>query len=108
MTPWTVAHQAPLSMGFPSQEYWNGLPFPSPGDLPDPKIKPISLVFFALQVDSLPTEPSGKSCFKYVYIYVNPNLLICRAGFLMFSYAVDCFDRLMEAMESSQNNNLNK
>ena len=35
VTPWTVAHQAPLSMGFPRQEYWSGLPFPSPGDLPD-------------------------------------------------------------------------
>ena len=39
VTPWTVAHQAPLSMGFPRQEYWSGLPFPSPGDLPDPGIK---------------------------------------------------------------------
>ena len=39
-TPWTVAHQAPLSMGFPRQEYWSGLPFPSPGDLPDPGIEP--------------------------------------------------------------------
>ena len=41
-TPWTVMHQAPLSMGFPRQEYWSGLPFPSPGDLPDPGIKPTS------------------------------------------------------------------
>ena len=41
-TPWTVAHQAPLSMGFSRQEYWSGLPFPSPGDLPDPGIKPRS------------------------------------------------------------------
>ena len=39
-TPWTVAHQSPLSMGFSRQEYWNGLPFPSPGDLPDPGIEP--------------------------------------------------------------------
>ena len=42
-TPWTVAHQAPLSMVFPRQEYWSGLPFPSPGDLPNPWIKPASL-----------------------------------------------------------------
>ena len=42
MTPWTVAHQAPLSMGFPRQEYWNGLPFPSLGDLSSPGIKPMS------------------------------------------------------------------
>ena len=41
-TPWTVAHQAPLPVGFPRQEYWSGLPFPSPGDLPDPGIKPVS------------------------------------------------------------------
>ena len=41
-TPWTVAHQAPLSMGFPRQESWSGLPFPIPGDLPDPGIEPVS------------------------------------------------------------------
>ena len=49
VTPWTVACLAPLSMGFLRQEYWSGLPFPSPGDLPDPGIKPVSP---ALQVDS--------------------------------------------------------
>ena len=47
-TPWTGACQAPLSMGFPRQEYWSGLPFPPPGDLPDPGIKPVSLVSPAL------------------------------------------------------------
>ena len=52
-TPWTVAHQAPLSMGFSRQEYWNGLPFPSPANLPDPGIEPRSP---ALQADSLPSE----------------------------------------------------
>ena len=45
VTPWTVAHQAPLSMGFSRQEYWSGLSFPSPGDLPDPGIKPRSALF---------------------------------------------------------------
>ena len=40
VTPWTIAHQAPLSMGFPRPEYWSGFPFPSPGDLPDPGIEP--------------------------------------------------------------------
>ena len=54
-TPWTVAHQTPRSMGFYRQEYWSGLPFPSPGDLPNPGIKPRSP---ALQVDSL--DISGK------------------------------------------------
>ena len=52
-TPWTVARQVPLSMGFSRQEFWSGLPFPSPRDLPDPRIKPGSP---ALQADSLPTE----------------------------------------------------
>ena len=51
--PWTVACQAPLSMGFSRQEYWSGLPFPSPGDLPNPGIKPRSP---ALQADDPPTE----------------------------------------------------
>ena len=54
MTPWTVDYKAPLSMGFSRQEYWSGLPFPSPGDLPDPGIESWSL---ALQTDALPSEP---------------------------------------------------
>ena len=53
MAPWTVARQAPLYMGFSRQEYWSELPFPSPGDLLDPGIKPESPVALALQVDSL-------------------------------------------------------
>ena len=56
-TPWTAAHQTPLSMGFSRQEHWNVLPFPSPGDLPDPGIKPGSP---ELQADSLLSELSGK------------------------------------------------
>ena len=55
--PWAADCQAPLSMGFFRQEYWSGLPFPSPGDLPNPGIKPGSP---ALQVDSLLSEPPGK------------------------------------------------
>ena len=54
VTPWTVAHQAPPSMEFSRQEYWSGLPFPSPGDLPNPGIEPRSP---ALQADALPSEP---------------------------------------------------
>ena len=53
----TVALQAPLSMGFSRQEYWSGLPFPSPGDLPDPGIEPRSS---ALEADALTSEPPGK------------------------------------------------
>ena len=54
VTPWTVAHEAPLPIGFSSQEYWSELPGPSPGDLPNPGIKPGSR---ALQADSLLSEP---------------------------------------------------
>ena len=56
-TPWTIAYQAPQSMGFSRQECWSGLPFPSPGYLPDPGIEPASP---ALQADALPSEPPGK------------------------------------------------
>ena len=55
-TLWAVAYQAPLSMGFSGQECWSGLPFSSPGDLPDSGIKPGSP---ALRVDTLPSEPPG-------------------------------------------------
>ena len=48
VTPWAVAHQAPPSMGFSRQEYWSGVPFPPPGDLPDPGIEPASCVSLAL------------------------------------------------------------
>ena len=58
--PWTVAHQAPLSMGFSRQEYRSGLPCPPPGDLPDPEIKPTSLMPPAWQGDSLPLMPPRK------------------------------------------------
>ena len=58
VTPWTVVYKAPLSMEFSRQEYWSVLPFPSPGGLPDPGIKPGSP---ALQADTLPSEPPGKT-----------------------------------------------
>ena len=57
VTSWTAVHQAPPSLGFSRQEHWCGLPFPSPGDLPDPGIKPRSP---ALQADALTSEPPGK------------------------------------------------
>ena len=57
VTPWTVAHLAPLFMGFSRQEYWSGLPYPPPGDLPDPGIKPVSP---ALADGFFTTEPPGK------------------------------------------------
>ena len=66
-TPWTVAYQAPPSMGFSRQEYWSGLPFPSPGDLPYPGIEPRSPAF---QANALTSEPPGKPmenmiCFQF-------------------------------------------
>ena len=66
-TPWTVAYQAPPSMGFTRQECWSGLPFLSQGDLPDPGIKPRSPT---LQADALPSEPPGKPEFKDLFIYL--------------------------------------
>ena len=73
-TPWTVVYQAPLSMGFPRHKYWNGQPFPSPGDLPYHGIKPLSLALVSLLSESpgkplalaggiLTTESPGKGRF---------------------------------------------
>ena len=73
-TPWTVAHQVPLSMGFPRQEYWSGLPFPSPGDFPNPGIDPRSP---ALWTEPLPSEPPGNpalSCMKNLSV-LQENML---------------------------------
>ena len=78
MTSWTVVHQAPLSLGFSRQEYWSGLPFPPPGDLPNPGIKSESL---ALTGGFFTIEPPGKPKFKdplalfpvmYIYTTINP------------------------------------
>ena len=75
-TPWTIAHQAPLFMGFPRQTYWSGLPFPFPGDLPDQGLNPGLLYyrqFSAFQADSLLTEPTGKLVYVCVYIYIHTH-----------------------------------
>ena len=61
MAPWTVVLLAPMSLGFPRREYWSGLPFPSPEDLPDPGIEPVCPESPALQADSLLSEPPGKN-----------------------------------------------
>ena len=70
--PWTVSHQAHLSMGFPRQEYWSRLPFPSP-DLPNPGIEPSSPT---LQADSLSTEPPGKQVY-FVFIFSSFSFVLC-------------------------------
>ena len=67
LTPWTIACQAPLSMGFSREGYWSGLPFPSPDNLPNPEIKPGSP---ASQADILPSESPGKPLCIYIYIYI--------------------------------------
>ena len=69
-TPWTVAYQVPPSMGFSRQEYWSGLPLPSPGDLPNPGIEPGSP---ALQTDALQSKPPGKFIVKYAADSVWPH-----------------------------------
>ena len=67
VTPWTVARQAPLSVGFPREEYWNGLPFPFPGDLLDPGIK---TAFPALAGIFFTTEPPGKPVCMYMFVQI--------------------------------------
>ena len=76
-TPWTVAYQAPPSMGFSRQEYWSGLPLPSPGDLPDPGIESGSPAF---QADALTSEPPGKP-FHLSKFHINV-LVYCIGVFL--------------------------
>ena len=66
VTPWTVAHQAALSVGFSRQGPWSGLPCPPPGDLPNPGIEPKSP---ALQADSLPAEPQGKPIYNISFMF---------------------------------------
>ena len=68
-TSWTVAHRAPLSMGFPRQEYWSGLPFPFPGDLHDPRIEPTSFASSALAGGFFTTEPPGKPIYVYLILH---------------------------------------
>ena len=71
VTPWTVACQAPLSAGFPRQEDWSELPFPSPGDLPDPWIGPMSLASPALAGGFFTTEPNGKPEYTYWFTKIS-------------------------------------
>ena len=72
-TPWTVARQAPLSMGFSRQENWSRLQCPPPGDLPDPRIKPESPASPALQADSLPLSHRGSP-------YINVTILLKKSS----------------------------
>ena len=80
--PWTVAHQVPLSIELSRKEHWSGLPFPSPGDLPDPGIEPASPVSLALVAGFFTTEPtekvlSAKYLLKYIYIFTYVYIWLC-------------------------------
>ena len=86
-TPWTVAHQASQSMGFSRQEYWSGLPVPSPGDLPGPEIEPMSPT---LQADTLTSELPGKPIFQLPNICLkNRTLLAEYSKMIILSYLFD-------------------
>ena len=83
-TPWTVACQTLLSMGFPRQAYWSGLPFPSPGDLPDPGIEPTFPMSSALQVDSLSLSHWGRfytHTHTHTHTYIDTHTYIYRYSF---------------------------
>ena len=73
MTPETVARQAPLSMGFPREEFWSGFPFPFPGDFPDPWIEATSLVSPALAGGFFTSEPPGKPCLHDTNTYLSDS-----------------------------------
>ena len=73
-TPWTVAHQAPLTMGFSRQEYWSGLLCPPPGDIPHPGIEPRSLMSPALAGGFFTTEPPGKPVSITYLVYCTPEV----------------------------------
>ena len=70
---WTVAHQAPLSMGFSRQELWSGLPYPPPGDLPNPGIEPMSLTFPALAGEFFTTRVTWEALVCYRLIQKESN-----------------------------------
>ena len=84
VTPWTVAHQAPPSMGFSSQKYWSELPFPSPGDLPDSGIEPGSP---GMQADSLPSEPQG-----------SPVICVCAHTFCFIFFSIMVYHRMLNTV----------
>ena len=84
-TQWAVAHQSPPFMEFARQEYWSGLPFPSPGDLPNPGVKPRSP---ALQADALPSEPPGPCCHKWKHFFLFYDWVIFHPAMKKNKYAI--------------------
>ena len=98
VTPWTVTHQAPLSMGFPRQEYWNGLSFPPPGDLPDPRIQIASL---ALQVDSLPLR-HWRSPEQYLFAIITKGKGVGTVSFFTVLYWEAAFSQRILTVDEYQ------
>ena len=104
VTPWTVtvAHQAPPSMGFSRQEYWSGLPFPSPGDLPNPGIEPGSPAF---QADASTSEPPGK-LIKQVAPCLDQNNFSPTINFLLPSFLPFVYLTIVQAAVIITSSNL--
>ena len=98
-TPWTIAYQAPPSMGFSRQEYWSGLPFPSPRDLPNPGIEPRSLLsrqtLYCLSHQGNPDYISSKFCLKtewfVFFFFSSPSLSIHILSYVIKSNQLVCF-----------------
>ena len=76
VTPGTVAHKTPLTMELSRQEYWSGLLFPSPGDLPRPGIEPVLWHLLHWEVDSLPLHHLGRCMYIYIHIYIHTRKIL--------------------------------
>ena len=100
-TPWTVAYQVPPSMGFSRQEYWSGLPFPSPGDLPDPGIESGSP---SLQADALTSEPPGMPLYFYIqFVLFREQILAFKmiSPYITFTVEVDFYNTHQDTKEKA-------
>ena len=101
VTPWTAAHQALLSMGFSRQEYWSGLPFPSPGDLPDPGTEARSPTLLA---DALTSEPPGKPMTNLDCILKSRDIAlptnVCLVKVMVFPLVIGCESLTIKKAES--------
>ena len=101
VTPWTVTYQALLSIGFSRQEYWIGLPFPSPGDLPDPGIEPRSP---AVEADALPSEPPGFRCRVGLFIQLFSCLAALKSRiYILYGKAIVGFAGSLDCKASAYN-----
>ena len=110
VAPWTIDYQVPPSMGFSRQEYWSGLPFPAPGDLPNPGIEPQSP---ALQADALPSEPPGNSQTTILNDINNKNLCMFKPPSFVVVFhkserkLIQCLSKV-KRLESDQTRKRNK